>query len=93
MDRLFNGHEAHFFLYQAINNLQNLAETSAKARQLTYDDPITRMQRLDHLRQFRSLSGVLRGALGCHERIHGDPMLLGIVEHGQLLLVEALSLR
>jgi hypothetical protein len=92
-DRLFNGHEPHFLLYEAINYLQNLTEAAAKARQLTYDDPITRVQTLEHLEQFRSLGGVLRGALRFHERIHYHPMLLGIVEDGQPLLVEVLSLR
>ena len=40
-DGLFNGHEAHVLLDQAINDLQNLTEAAAKARQLTHDYPIT----------------------------------------------------
>jgi hypothetical protein len=38
-DRLFNRYEAHFLLDQAINDLQNLTEASAKTRQLTRHYP------------------------------------------------------
>src|SRR5688572_26955142 len=41
VDCLFDRHEAHFLLDEAINDLQNLTKATAKTRQLTDDDSIT----------------------------------------------------
>ena len=88
---LLDRHEVHALVDQAVNDVQDLAETPAQTRQLADDEPVAPLQRLDLFHQFSPLGGMLRRASGLDELVYRQSLLLGVVEDGQPLLVEVLS--
>ena len=86
-DGLLDRHKANALVDQAINDIQDLAEASAQARQLADDEPVAPLQRLDLLHQLSPLGGMLRRAFGLDELVYRESLFLGVVEDGQPLLV------